>query len=220
MRLPFQFLDASNVSDYNNLFSTNFTTSKHAIWYSHIRAYEKLLNSDDNWVLIFEDDIDFNSKFVSLKFLSKRLKSIEKLSPHISLIQLGFNYEAALSYREYISNAFYFLFRFRRYDFKNLVELETRLGFTKLFRSSMLISNRWRFSFLVKGHLRGTHYYVINRKLAEYTAKYFYENSRNHSVPAIDMFFNALADETHTHLILRPSRTFAQQSASKSDNKY
>lgn len=219
--LDFVFLDATDISKYNSIFSTNFSSSKHAIWHSHVLVYEKLLLSEDNWIAVLEDDISYDrSNLLSIENLQKCSNALRAINSNLCMVQFGFNFEPGTSFRQFYSDIFYSIFRFRRYDFKDLNRLRHDLGSLNLFRLSKGLSREKAFSFVVKGHQRGTHYYLINRKLAVLAIEYFYQNFANLEIPPIDIFFSQIAQEAADFLIVRPSLPFAHQSTSESDNKY
>jgi GR25 family glycosyltransferase involved in LPS biosynthesis len=218
LSLDFTFVDAFDIKNYNKAFETNFEVSKHAIWRSHVLAYENFLTSNSQWGVILEDDIDFsNSVLLSQMQLKTLTDAITEKTIEIDMFQFGYNSDKAETFRQLISDLFFSAFRFRRYDWPDLFSLLKKQGPGKLILLSLLISMPSKRVLLLRGHSeRGTHYYLINRSLATSLTEYFYQNSRSDDLMPLDTYLHKLSFSSHE--IVRPSIAFALQSNSISDN--
>lgn len=220
LNLNFVFVDAVDIHSYNKSFGTDFEISKHAIWRSHVLAYEDFLASNSQWAVIFEDDIDFSKSTllngIQLENLTKILfsKSIK-----IEMLQFGYNSDKVKSIRQQISDGFFSIFRFRRYDWHDLSSLLLKLGLRNFISLSRSISiPSVRVLPLSRHSERGCQYYLINRSLAAHLIDYFYLKSHALDLMPIDTYLHWLSTTLTNYEIIRPSQTFAVQSESISNN--
>lgn len=218
--IDFVFVDAVDIQFYNKTFDTNFVFSKHAIWRSHVLAYEDFLRSNFCWAVILEDDIDFaNSVLLSEAQLDKVVKNIVRDSIKIDMFQFGYNSDKSESLRQQISDWFFTIFRFRRYEWRDMSALLRKVGLFNFFSLSQSISIPSHKVLALKHHSeRGCHYYLINRSLATHLVEYFYGSTNVEELLPIDTYLHWLSTYSKNYEIIRPSKSFAVQSDSKSSN--
>lgn len=220
LSINFKFIDAIDVENYNKRFDTNFIISKNAIWCSHVLAYEDFLSTSFEWAIIMEDDIDFeNSSLLSEAEILNFVQKLTKNSLQIDMIQFGYNDEKSNSVRQKMSDLFFEIFKFRRYETGDLIRSITELKFRKFLLLSCALSSAPRKVLALNRHSeRGCHYYLVNRALASHMVDYFYERSRDVDLIPIDTYLHSLSKTHPIFKIIRPSSPLAIQSQSPSSN--
>lgn len=220
LNINFVFVDAVDIQVYNKTFHTNFDISKHAIWRSHVLAYEDFLRSNSCWAVILEDDIDFtDSILLTAAQLDKVVKNIARDSIKIDMFQLGYNSDKLDSFRQEVSDWFFSIFRFRRYEWSEIGALLSKVGLLKFIRLSQSISLASHKVLPLRHHSeRGSHYYFINRAMATHLVTYFYESTMAEDLMPIDTYLHWLSTSSSNYEIIRPSKAFAVQSGSNSNN--
>ena len=58
--LEFEFLFAKDLADFNHIYHQSRAVALYPIWLSHVLAMKQLLDSNQEWISVFEDDADFS----------------------------------------------------------------------------------------------------------------------------------------------------------------
>lgn len=150
-----------------------------ACWHSHLKAYRQLLESKEEYALIFEDDAKVNTQLIKV---IQKLQTSDKLS--FDLLQLGYlkdkNKITVDSGKIDLILRISLIFKFRilhlcekiRTLLSQLLKIKNRNQSIKnneyVFRKSIGIKN----PLLVNSIEAGAHCYVINKRLASILLNY------------------------------------------------
>jgi GR25 family glycosyltransferase involved in LPS biosynthesis len=195
-----------------------------AIWGSHVKAFQALLNTEAQWGLILEDDFLLTEAGLDLLQHQERIDSIlESIGNYYSILQIGFlENSARFGLRSLMAKVFKIIFRFNRFDFRSHVLNLRYLGFKN--RKSVdrvLRQNGLGTTKILFGQRLGTHACFVSRQAAEVLIDIFESRKSNPNFMVNDQFIINLTKNFSRKPVLRAARlskSLVMQSLSPSDN--
>lgn len=219
--IDYQLLQAKDLSEFNQKFNCSRTVALYPIWWSHIQAMNHLLAGHEEWVIVIEDDADFDqASVIDRSYINRLRKTLPKLVDKIDMFQIGFNQDAISGWKGWILNSVSKLCRVSPQNFMSVIALSKKWGFFDYFRISRNLSPRRSFEFLIQGHsMRGTHAYGINRRFAKYLVSYFEENlGDDHLLPLDNFLYETTNLPFSEYNVVRFSNSLVDQNNLPSDN--
>jgi GR25 family glycosyltransferase involved in LPS biosynthesis len=221
--IKFDFINAVNLTDFNNSFKTKKQNSLYAIWASHIEALRTAIENESEWALILEDDADIAaSDAFSIQYLEKILAQVQGSS--VLMLQIGFNFEFGYNKRSRLAKMFFNYFRFLPSNRKAILQSIRNLGLINYFKLSAAVSGKIRlFQFLVSGHTeRGCHAYLVNRSFSKMLVNFGENNLNSENLPPIDTFLHQskMGKLNFSSQVMRPNVPMLHQTNSPSDNLF
>jgi len=195
-----------------------------AIWGSHIKALQALLETKSQWALVLEDDFILTETVLELLQNQKRIDSILKtIGNHYSILQIGYlENTGRTGPRRLVANVFKWIFGFNRFDFRSYTQNLIYLGFkNRNALDRVLKENGLGTTKLLFGHRLGTHAYFVNRDAAKLLIDIFENRESLPNFMVNDQFILNLTKNFSREPILRAARlskSFVMQSLSPSDN--
>ena len=191
---PVIAVDSKNISDGDGL----VTTGVKACWESHKKCFQLLITSDENYAVIFEDDIEIQN--------AKEINSvIEKaIELKVDLLQLGFLTPGLQT--KFLNS--YFLFE--SIVFRSIGSFSSMIPFRKNLTSRLRVKTYSSApkNFLPDVFFPGTHAYLISKEMAHEVLKL-----NSPQFLSADDFFTALA-RMRSFRMFRSRSSLATQSKS------
>jgi GR25 family glycosyltransferase involved in LPS biosynthesis len=195
-----------------------------AIWASHIKALQALLETDSQWGLILEDDFTLLPQGIDLLKNQNSINAIlESLSDDYSILQIGFLENSYSSNsRKAVGILFKILFQFNRFDLRSRLDNFRYLGLTKTSSIDRVLKIcGLKKTKILYGLRLGTHAYFINRGAASLLTDIFKNRESDKNFMTIDQYLlTQTRDFTKEPQIsaARLSNSLVAQSTSPSDN--
>jgi len=149
-----------------------------AVWDSHIRALRHFLESDSEFSLILEDDVELESNIkVKEKIFGALPELCESIPTGYQILQLGY-----VPFRErnpffvFLRELYFLVCKHYRFDVKNQKALKEKLGNHDYRQLNLKLQEitGWN-SQVVQGFGAGTQSYLCSRVAAEYLIKSYEE---------------------------------------------
>jgi len=195
-----------------------------AIWGAHHKALKSMLKTDSRWALILEDDFILQELgFDLLKNQNAIDEILESVSPHYSILQIGFleNSKRGKIFT-LLASTFRFFFRFNRFDFRSYLNHFRFLGLKDgNYMNRILTQNGFRKIKVLFGLRLATHAYFINREAATKLIAIFENRVSDPNFMPIDQYLLNLTNNLENASVLRAARLselFVKQGESPSDN--
>jgi GR25 family glycosyltransferase involved in LPS biosynthesis len=222
--IGFQFILSSKSDNTKFEAMSKITQIEVAIWSSHVKALKAMLGTASSWALVLEDDFLFEES--GLRFLKNQQiihSTLDSLSGHYSILQIGFLENSKSSKKNYLlAKGFKLIFRFNRFDFRSYLNNFRHLGF----KNASKINKILKFNGFIKinvlfGLRLGTHAYFVNRDAAKILIDIFENRESDKNFMTIDQYLLKLTKKFSKNPTLpsaRLSETLVRQSSSPSDN--
>jgi hypothetical protein len=220
-RIDYRLFPAKDLSEFNEKHRCSRTVALYPIWWSHVEVMKQLLSGPEEWLMVIEDDSDFNrASLIDRCYVDGLRKTLTQLIHKVDMFQLGFNEDSISGWKGWVLKSISRLCRVSPQNFTSARELSKEWGFFEYFRICQSLSPNNSFEFLIQGHsMRGTHTYVINRRFAKHLVSYFEENLADAELLPLDNFlYESTKSLTSEYKVVRFSSPLIHQNNSPSDN--
>ena len=163
----FEFLDATTPRDL----PFHKQNSAIAIWDSHVQSMVKFLESEQDYCLIFEDDVDLESDVEMKVNILANLEFIMNCLPEgYSIFQFGnMGFKERNFLAKLLRNIFFFFFRRHHFDGYPFKKLRKRLGRARYATLQKDLRNLTGVRAKpLEGFTTGAQAYMLNRSAAEF----------------------------------------------------